>query len=365
MGSFKSITLVLLVLAFPLYNSFSQTGGKAEASAETADTAALAVRLVRHDTERRVDIIVGGKHFTSYVYTENLKKPVLYPIKTADGALVTRGFPLKNRPFERTDHPHHIGLWLNYGDVNGLDFWNNSEIVPEDKKDRYGTVVHRDIALMEDGDVYGQLAVTADWIDSKGNLLLREQTRYIFRGSANSRHIDRITNLSAPHQNVFLKDNKEGMLGLRVARELEHPSNKAEMYTDAQGRATDVKTVNKEGVNGYYHGSNGIRGEAVWGTRAEWMALTGEIQGEPITVAIFDHTGNVGYPTYWHARGYGLFAANPLGQKAMSGGNTELNFSLKRGESVTFRHRIVVYSGNDVTQKKIDADHKSFVATNE
>src|SRR5690606_42152228 len=66
-------------------------------------------------------IIVGGKHFTSYVYTENLKKPVLYPIKTADGALVTRGFPLKNRPFERTDHPHHIGLWLNYGDVNGLD----------------------------------------------------------------------------------------------------------------------------------------------------------------------------------------------------------------------------------------------------
>src|SRR5262245_22458769 len=76
--------------------------------------------------ERRVDVTVAGKPFTSYIWPERLAKPVLYPIRTAGGTLVTRGFPMDPRPGERVDHPHHVGLWFNYGDVDGVDFWNNS-----------------------------------------------------------------------------------------------------------------------------------------------------------------------------------------------------------------------------------------------
>ena len=321
-----------------------------------------AVQFARNDAEQKVDVLIGGKHFTSYIYPEALKKPVLYPIKTVNGTLITRGYPLENRPFERTDHPHHVGLWLNYGDVNGLDFWNNSNTIAEDKKERYGSILHRDIVLMEDGDSQGKLAVTADWLDNQGDILLKEETTYLFEGLEDRRIIDRITTLTAKDDEVSFKDNKEGMLGMRMARELEHPSDKAEKYTDAQGRLTDSPTVNNKGVSGLYKGSNGISGEGVWGTRAEWMTLSGEIKGEKITVAIFDHPQNVGYPTYWHARGYGLFAANPLGQKALSGGKEELNFHLKAGESITFKYRIIVYSDGQVKDVQVDKDFKAFSA---
>jgi hypothetical protein len=50
----------------------------------------------------------------------------LYPLIADGGITVTRGYPLEPRPGERVDHPHHAGLWFNYGEVNGFDFWNNS-----------------------------------------------------------------------------------------------------------------------------------------------------------------------------------------------------------------------------------------------
>ncbi len=85
------------------------------------------VQVVPDEAGRRVDVIIDGKPFTSYIYPTTLKKPSLFPLRTAKGTLVTRGYPLETRPNERVDHPHHVGLWLNHGNVNGLDFWNNSD----------------------------------------------------------------------------------------------------------------------------------------------------------------------------------------------------------------------------------------------
>ncbi len=125
---------------------------------------------------------------------------------------------------------------------------------------------------------------------------------------------------------MSLGDNKEGVLGLRVARQLEIPSNKPEVFTDASGKATAVPTLNNDGVNGDYLTSEGKTGDAAWGTRGKWCVLSGKIGADPVSIAIFDSPGNPGYPTYWHARGYGLFAANPLGQKDLSNGKDQLNF---------------------------------------
>ncbi len=94
---------------------------------------------------RRVDVSIDGRPFTSYIYPASLEKPVLYPIRTARGTLVTRGFPLEPRPGERTDHPHHVGHWFNYGDVNGYDFWGHSTETPAAQKPKMGTIVHKDI----------------------------------------------------------------------------------------------------------------------------------------------------------------------------------------------------------------------------
>lgn len=304
------------------------------------------VQLKHDEVNKRVDVLVEGKPFTSYLYPgpDVIKKPVLYPILTAQGTPITRGYPMEPRAGERVDHPHHVGMWLNYGDVNGHDFWNNSNDVG-DHPGPFGTIVHKGIKAMKGGKERGELTVTSDWLGKDGKPMLQETTTYYFGGAGNARTIDRITTLKALGQDILFKDNKEGMVAVRVRRELEHPSNKPEVFTDAGGKATDVPTMNNEGVTGRYRSSEGVEGEDVWGKRAKWMNLTGKVGDENISVAILDHPQNVGYPTYWHSRGYGLYAANPLGWKAMSNGKEELNYKLPAGKSVTFRYRVVVTSG--------------------
>ena len=188
------------------------------------------VRLVRDDAKQRVDVFVDGQPFTAYIYPAASKKPVLFPLRSAKGTLVTRGFPLEPRPGERVDHPHHIGLWFNYGDVNGTDFWNNSDAVKPEERPKFGTIVHKAVTAVRSGADKGELEVDMDWVlaDGKGPVVLKEHTLFVFRGGPGWRSVDRITRLEALGERVALTDNKEGVLGLRVARQLEIPSKKAE-----------------------------------------------------------------------------------------------------------------------------------------
>ena len=164
--------------------------------AAPSTASAKGMKVVADEAGRRVDITIDGKPFTSYIYPETLKKPVLYPLRTANGTLVTRGFPLDPRPRERFDHPHHVGLWFNHGDVNGLDFWNNSNDIPADRAPKMGTIRHKRVIETKSGADRGELAVEMDWLTADGTAILRETTRFVFRGG-DSRSIDRITTLTA------------------------------------------------------------------------------------------------------------------------------------------------------------------------
>jgi hypothetical protein len=317
------------------------------------------VDVVPHEDQRRVDVLVDGKPFTAYIYPSTLKKPTLYPLRSASGTVVTRGWPLEPRPGERVDHPHHVGLWFTYSDVNGLDFWNNSDAIPPARAPKMGTILHRAVRRVASGPGQGVLEVTEEWVDAQGKPLLREDTRFVFRAAVRLRAIDRITTLTALDQTVTFADEKDGLLGIRVARALEQPSGTPEVFTDANGHATTVPMLHNDGVTGRYKSSEGLEGDSVWGTRGRWTMLSGVVAGEPVTLAILDHPKNVGFPTYWHARGYGLFAANPLGRKAFTNGKEELNFRLAPGESTTFRHRILILSGN-ATPGQIEGYFRDF-----
>ncbi|MCU7549615.1 PmoA family protein [Chitinophagaceae bacterium LB-8] len=318
------------------------------------------VKFLQKDKEQKVDVLVDGKLFTSYLYTNNIDKPVLFPLVTASGQTVTRGFPLNPRPNERTDHPHHIGMWFNYGDVNGLDFWNNSYAIKQEDKPKYGSIHHQRIIKAESGKDKGTLVVAADWVDNKGNVLLKETTTFVFYGDASSRTIDRLTTLTAQNGKVSFKDNKEGVLGIRVSRELEMPADKPEVFTDAQGNPTKVAVLNNEGVTGNFLTSEGKTGNDAWGTRGKWCMMYGTKNGQPVAISIIDHPANPGYPTYWHARGYGLFAANTLGQEALSNGKEKLNFSLDPGKSVTFRYRVKITDGATPTANELNKEAEAF-----
>jgi VCBS repeat-containing protein len=139
------------------------------------------------------------------------------------------------------------------------------------------------------------------------------------------------------------------MFAIRVDRAFEMPTNESLIFTDEKGNPTTVKATDNTGVTGMYFSSNGLRGDAVWGTRNEWVMLTGTKDNTQITFGIFDHRDNPGFPAYAHARGYGLFSLNNLGQNAYDPKQEKVVYNLANGESLTLRHRFYIRSGSEVT----------------
>jgi hypothetical protein len=305
---------------------------------------------------KQIDVYVGTEYFTSLIYSDTIGKPVLYPIVTASGKEITRGYPLHPRPFERTDHPHHVGLWFSFGDVNGLDFWNSSFAIEPEDKPRYGSIKFREI--VEADSKTGKLTTKSDWVDFNNAILLSEKTTYFFAENDSIRTIERITELTAQQQVTFT-ENKEGLIGMRMDRVFEEPSDKSKKILAAQENVTEVPVFNNEEVDGVYRNAEGLIGEkGVWGKRSRWVALRAEKEGEVITVVILDHPGNSNYPGWSHARGYGLFAHNNLAGRAVDKDAHPVKLELQPGEKVVFKHKVVI--GGDLADEKINAFSADF-----
>lgn len=292
----------------------------------------------------QVNVYFGQQFFTSFLFPDTLEKPVLYPVHAANGAIVTRGYPLKPVAGDPTDHPHHIGIWFNFENVNGLDFWNNSFAIPASKKSGYGWIkTDRESVKTKSGET-GLLSYRANWTNQKNDVLLEETTQLEFSGDDHRRIIDRVTTLKA-NTEVLFKDAKDGLLGMRVAHALQMPSKVDQKFKDDKGNETIVKAGTDNVANGNYVTSEGKTGDDAWSTRGVWCKMFGKMGADSVSIIIIDHPSNPNYPTYWHARGYGLFAANPLGENIFTNGKLTKNLALKKGESVTFRYRIVIDNG--------------------
>lgn len=317
------------------------------------------VRVVASPKEHKIDVLIGGKLFTQFLYPDTLEKPVLFPLIAANGTTITRGFPLAPKPGEPTDHPHHIGLWFNFENLNGLDFWNNSYAIPADKKHLYGWIRTDKILKTKSGEI-GELGYHANWTNQQNQTILEETTRFEFSGDEHHRTIDRITTLKSDTDALFA-DAKDGMLGLRLAHELQMPTTEDQKFTDNKGNVTVVKGGTDHIANGNYLTSAGKTGNDAWSTRGVWCKVYAKMGADSVSIAIIDHPKNPNYPTFWHARGYGLFAANPLGEKIFTNGKSEKNLRLKKGESVTFRYRIVIGNGERTANvDELNAEAKAF-----
>jgi hypothetical protein len=341
------LPVLLIFLAIPVFS-------------QPKKPVSTAVTFQRYDNEQKVDVFVGEKFFTSFVYSKTQEKPILYPLCTSTGIEVTRGFPIKPRPGERVDHPHQVGCWFNYGEVNGLDFWNNSYAIPEAEKSRYGSIKNVTIIETSGGTSFGHLVFKCQWVNRQDQVLLDEETTMIFSGDDLKRKMVRITKLTASNGPVKFGDSKEGLFALRVDRAFETPSETPEIFTDASGKQTAIPVLNNEGVNGVFRSSEGKEKDAVWGTRASWVSLTAVKAGEEISICLFDRPSNPGYPGYWHARGYGLFSVNDIGRKAYNPNESENTLLLNKGETVEFRHMILIKTGGGITENEMNEQFKEF-----
>ncbi len=349
MKQFSYLFLILLIITGVSCNYKS---GKQEHTAK--------ITFADDNAGKKIDVLIDGQLFTTFQWPDNVFKPVFYPIYTSGKTEITRGYPLNPKVGERADHPHQIGMWFTYGNVNGMDFWANGSKGLGIRNENGGIIEHLKIEKISEGTGEGSFETFENWLDTSGIILLKENTEFHFFITGTMRIIDRITTLTAGKKEVLMFDTKEGMFGIRVARSLELPSKGTVLLYNEDGTTSHVQDTLNIGITGNYNSSEGISGGAVWATRARWMNLSGSIDDEKISLVICDHPENPNYPTYWHARGYGLFAANPLGVKDFTHGKDTLNFSIPAGQSVTFRYRVIIASGVHLSSEDINKQADNF-----
>jgi len=284
----------------------------------------------------RILVDIDGKPFTAFFIGAETTKPYLHPLRAASGTIVTRRYPMEIVEGERKDHVHHRGLWFTHGDVNGLDFWGND---PAQQGPKKGKVVTKKIVDLKDGKRSGSLIADFEWVDPQGKPLLRESRTMTFHSHPTLRIIDveiKLTGIERAH----FGDTKEGTFAIRLAAPLEENQT--------------GKMISAEGQSGEKN---------VWGKRSPWVDYSGEIAGEKLGVAIFDHPSNPKHPTYWHSRAYGLFAANIFGERDFHRDKTrDGGMTLEPGQTWRLRHRVVIHPG-DTQSAGIAELYKKYAAT--
>ena len=223
-----------------------------------------------------------------------------------------------------------------------------------------GTIVHRRIVDAKGGQDQGDLVVETEWLKPDGTALLETDAVRVSR----RRRVPHDRSHHDPDgawRAVVFKDNKERSSAC-VSRGVSSCRTTAERLTDESGRPTAKPVFDNTGVGGMYTSSEGLKGDDVWGKRARWMMLTGTVDKEPVTVAILDRPSNPNFPGFWHARGYGLFAINPLGEKVLPEGKKDFDLTLESGKSVTFHYRVAILDGT-AKSDDIEKAYQSFASS--
>jgi hypothetical protein len=297
--------------------------------------------------DNHIDVSIDGKPYTTYFYGPDVPKPYLYPLRAPSGVSVVRSYPMETVAGESTDHQHHRSVWFAHSKVNGYDYWNNEFSY---KGDKLGHIFITKISKAEGGAKSGEIDSTANWQQPDGKVVLVEDRKMIFHAGGPNSVVDFDFTLTA-QDTVTFEDEKDGVFGLRLASELEEPN--------APGTKTQPKEPLRTGVLTCAAGQTEAK---CWGTRGNWADFSGTVHGEKVGVAILDYPENPGHPTYWHARGYGLFAANIFGRSAFtSKKEPDGSMTLKPGEKLRFRYRVVIHPGT-LADAHMDDLYKAYAA---
>ncbi len=263
--------------------------------------------------EKKISISVDGKLLTEYHFAD-VPRPFFWPVYGPDQAVLTRGFPVEKGPDDATDHEHHAGLWFTHGNVNGNDFWHDTDI-------KHGSIIE-----YTSGSSYGQFTTENHWIGEDGELVCKDHRTFrVIKSSDSSRLFEYQITIMASNGDVVFGDTKEGSMAIRLA--------------------PTMRVEGKVG-KGSIHTSEGVRDKDAWGKRAAWVDYYGPVDGKVYGVTILDHPSNPRHPTWWHVRTYGLFAANPFGihdfeRKEPGTGD----FHIPSGESASFRYGFILHEG--------------------
>ncbi len=300
-------------------------------TADTKDDNSRAGVEIRPHDGPNLQIRVAGKPFSIY-HADEPSKPYFYPVIGLKGESFTRAYPMrKDIPGETKDHNHQRSFWFTYGNLNGYDFWASDPLNKSNPKLPFGTIKETSRATSS-GAALGVLHTTDDWLGPDGKKVCEDDRVVRIYDAATARIMDVDVTLKATAGPITFNDTKEGMFGLRVASSMDVDKKKGGKITNAEG-LTDA---------------------AAWGKASPWVDYVGPVEGKTVGVAILNHPDSFRYPTTWHVRTYGLFAANPFGWHDFGMGKTGKH-TVPAGESIQFKYRVILHEGNTESAKIAEA----------
>lgn len=279
-----------------------------------------------------VSIQINGQPFSNFYIGPAYPKPFLAPLRSATGLIVTRRFPMETIEGESRDHPHHRGLWIGYGNIDGVNFWENELDTPNTDSEtpkRQGRIVLRELGRMKGGAKAGTLSALFEWRTPDGAVLLEERRVTTFYADPVTRTVDIDATFTA-RTAVRFADTKEGFFAIRISDSI--AGKNGGIMTNSDDAQTEKQ---------------------VWGKRADWVDYDGVEDGHKVGIVVFDFPANYAHPPRWHVRDYGLFAINPFGLKDFEPQSSNRGgYLLPAGKSMRFRYRVIVHPG-DTPKKKI------------
>jgi hypothetical protein len=256
-----------------------------------------AVQVAPHPVAPRVDVLVDGAPFTSYLFLTAMPRPALFPLRAANGSPITGG--TDDDPLSAA----RAGFWFAHGDVNGIDFAGT------DRTAARGRIAHRRIVEAVSSPTHGMLTVQTAWTAPEGTVHIVEDTALTFRETADVRIVDRVTRLGAVNGPVRLGRTQAAQLGLQLADGFKT----AEAIAGLPGSAT---------------------ARAATSAPARWLAIPGSAGAQATTVLLVDHPHNPGFPNVWRIGGGNSVELVPTVETAIAA-----------QESVTFRYRLAIVRG--------------------
>lgn len=285
----------------------------------------------------RVRVEIGGQHFTDYVHGDGASRSYCYPLLAADGTQLARDFPMKTGTGDDTDHPWHRSLWFAHSMMNGVDFWNEGT-GDAGKSPAFKGHTAVDGAVEATSGAIGTIKARNRYLAPDGKLICTDERTLRFHADADGRYLDfEVTLHALPDTPLLMGDNKDGTMAARLAQWLTMPHKVKGQETGGTGHIVTAK---------------GDRDGKAWGTRAEWCDYHADKGGKTYGVAIFDHPQNLRHPTWWMARDYGLFGANPFGwhdyEKEFAKDPHKGDHPIPAGGMLTLRYRLFFHLGDEV-----------------
>ncbi len=270
-------------------------------------------------------VTVGREYRTVFEYRHKDVpfKPYVQLLYTPGGVNVLRDSP--------SDHRHHHGLMFAVS-VDDVDFWSEDGLP--------GRQVKRELVYEGPGGAGGRaLRETLDWLGSADQALLTEERS--------------IQAHAGPGIDATL---------LTWRSRLAPPGRASATLSGAHYVGLGVRFVESLDRTATFLNASGQPGEIVRGdervVRANWSACTGEVDGHPVTVAMFDHPSNARHPATWFTM------RDPFAYMSATLNLWKEPLTINAGQSLELCYGVAVWDGR-IEPAKIDAMYQQWLKLSE